>query len=191
MKFEGIIPELKFSEGSNQLGYFIEMLEPYPIVSVNTSSLFGGDISFIESVREKYPDKFIIRKDFIMVPKQIEESRQMGADAVLIIRDFLTSKQYDELIFACRTKGVIPLTEVHNRYCEDAWKIRDPILVNSRNLNTGEFNKNQAIAICKAFKEGGKNVIYASGENSDKVVKEGIADAVLIGTAFMRGELNG
>ena len=120
-----------------------------------------------------------------MIPRQIKESKEAGADAVLIIRDFLTSEQYDVLIQACEKEQIIPITETH----QIDYPIGEPILVNSRNLNTGRFSKKQAEKICKMYKKSGKNVIYASGESSDRIIKQKIADAVLIGTAFMQGKL--
>lgn len=187
-KFKGIIPEVKMSEigGSN---YHIGKLEPYNVISVNTNSLFKGNLDMLKRLRAKFPKKFIIRKDFITISKQIKESKEAGADAVLLLRDFLTSWQYDILLSTCTEENIMPITEVHSRYHPPNPKIIGPILVNSRNLNNGRFYRKQATEICKAFKEGGKNVIYASGENSDRVIKKGIADAVLIGTAFMKGKL--
>ena len=40
--------------------------------------------------------------------------------------------------------------------------------------------------ICiKYGQEDGRNIIFASGENSDEMVRKNIANSVLIGTAFM------
>ena len=188
MKFKGIIPELKFSEGSNQVDYFIEKFEEYPVVAVNTSSVFNGNISFMAVVRAKYPKKFIIRKDFIMIPKQIEESKEMGADAVLLIADFLTTEQYVKLTAFCKAIDIEYITEIGN---VNFGIIGRNVLINSRNLNTGKFHRELAEEHCRFWKERSKsfNVIYASGEKSDRVIKKGIADAVLIGTAFMQEKM--
>ncbi len=202
MKLKGIIPELKMIEGSNQVGYYLDNLRPYPVISINTSGLFCGNLEMLCVARQMFPNKFIIRKDFIMVPKQIKESKEAGADAVLLIYEFLEFEQYKELIKACKKCKIMPIVEI-NWFGghEDTWyeknKLRSiqiegsvTILVNSRDLNTGYINKKYAEYVCKRLEVNGiKDFIYASGEKSDRVVKKGIADAVLIGTAFMQGKL--
>ena len=65
MKFKGIIPEVKMSEATLSFDEIREKVKPYPIVSINTNSLFGGDIALLMMIRRKYPKKFLIRKDFI------------------------------------------------------------------------------------------------------------------------------
>ena len=120
-----------------------------------------------------------------MIPKQVEESKIAGADAVLLIRNLLDTKQYHRLIKACIKYKIEPITEIDELYTDVVGK---NILVNSRDLNTGEIDSERAERVVAQYKKY-NNVIYASGENSDRVIKKGIADAVLIGTKFMRGEL--
>ncbi len=190
MRFKGIIPEVKLSEVDptaftvDVLSTISDKLKPYPIIAVNTSGLFNGTLGILKYIRDKHPKKFIIRKDFIMIPRQIEESKQAGADAVLIIREMLHENQYNILIEACKKYKITPIVEAGIRTSGS-----NIIMFNSRNLNTSTFDKALAERRCKAFKAAHYNVIYASGENSDRVIKAGIADAVLIGTAFMRDEL--
>ncbi len=173
------------SEATLSLSEIIRKLKPYSIVSVNTSSLFNGDLTLLKKIRKKYPEKFLIRKDFIMIPRQIKESKDAGADAVLLIRDFLTKEQYGKLIDTCEKENVISITEITSAILVDS-KV---VIVNSRNLNTGDIYPGNAEKVCKDIRKLYKNIIYASGENSDRVIKEGIADAVLIGTAFVKDKL--
>jgi indole-3-glycerol phosphate synthase len=184
MQIKGIIPELKMSEGVARAKFYLKAMKDYPILSINTSSLFNGNIHLLEMARDMYPKKYLIRKDFIMIPRQIEESKIAGADAVLLIKDFLSLEQYIVLTNACAKLGIDFITEVTG--CDMV--IGSKVLVNTRDLNTGTFYSERAKNICRFYKKNIKNVnvIYASGESSDKVVKKGIADAVLIGTAFMR-----
>ena len=186
MKLKGIIPELKMSEANKDTTYF-QRLKSYKVVSVNTSSLFDGELRMLKLIRRMYPKKFLIRKDFIMIPKQIKESKEAGADAVLLIRNMINTIQYNILMEACKKYKIEPITELGGSGIEKA--LGRIVLINSRNLNTGQFNKGLAERRCIVYKSAGYNVIYASGENSDRVVKKGIADAVLIGTAFMRHEV--
>ena len=76
MKFKGIIPELKMSEGKCHQESHLGKMKDYPVLSINTSSLFDGKLEYLKLARGMYPKKFLIRKDFIMVPKQIKESKQ-------------------------------------------------------------------------------------------------------------------
>ena len=184
MKFKGIIPEVKMSEATLEYNKIIKRLKPYKVISVNTSSLFGGDLGLLKYIRAKYPKKFLIRKDFIMIPRQIKESKEAGANAVLIIRDFLDTYQYEKLIDSCKENKIIPITEISYFNFEE--NLQSPVLVNSRDLNTENIDYAYAEDICSLLKKRSKNIIYASGENSDRVIKEGIADAVLIGTAFVK-----
>lgn len=187
MKIKGIIPELKMSEGKHNVLYHLSKMKDYPILSINTSSLFDGELDYLKMARKMYPDKYLIRKDFIMVPLQIKESKEAGADAVLLIRNLLSENQYYTLIGACKIFKIEPITELGGS------GIRKPlgkiVLINSRDLNIGEFDKELAKKRCTAYKSAGFNVIYASGENSNKVVEKGIVDAVLIGTSFMKGKM--
>ena len=187
MKFKGIIPEVKMSESIFSVSEILDRLEPYDIVSVNTSSLFDGSLMLLKCIRSKCPKKFLIRKDFIMIPRQIKESKEAGADAVLIIREFLTEIQYIKLLEECEKNKIIPITEI----VKLIEHLQEPILVNSRDLNDEIIWRKHADALCLALKDKYKNVIYASGENSDRVIKEGIADAVLIGTAFVQDKIKG
>lgn len=189
-KFRGIIPEAKLSEkdSCNCANCSLNRIKDYPVLSINTSSIFGGSLELLKIARNRFPKKFLIRKDFIMVPKQVKESKEAGADAVLLIRYFLSNHQYKVLLEACDEHKIISIVEVNSGTLN--YTINNSrVLVNSRDLNTGKFYKKRAEEVCKVFKDTGFNVIYASGENSGRVVKEGIADAVLIGTAFMQDKL--
>ena len=84
--------------------------------------------------------------------------------------------------------GITPITEVHNSI-QPMMESDSIILVNSRNLNTTEITKEKAENLCLYYKNRNFNVIYASGENSNRVIKKRIVDAVLIGTAFMNEKI--
>ena len=56
----------------------------------------------------------ILRKDFILEPYQVYESRFFGADAVLLIADILTQDIISELIQIAGELGMASLVEVHS-----------------------------------------------------------------------------
>ncbi|GAA0740745.1 indole-3-glycerol phosphate synthase TrpC [Sphingomonas sp. ABOLD] len=84
----------------------------------------------------------VIRKDFLIDPWQVEESRAIGADAILIIVSALDDGQMAEIEAAAIAQGMDALVEVHDAAeLERALKLKSRLIgVNNRNLKTFEVD---------------------------------------------------
>ena len=97
---------------------------------------FAGHKNYLTQIRQniKLP---LLRKDFIIDPLQIYETRAIGADAILLIVHVL-GKKLAEFILLSRKLGLSPLVEVHTQEELDLALAADAeiIGINNRNLDT-------------------------------------------------------
>ncbi|MBO9370260.1 MAG: indole-3-glycerol phosphate synthase TrpC [Chloroflexi bacterium] len=105
-------------------------------------SFFQGSLLDLARARETLRARGyalpILRKDFIIDPYQVYETRAWGADAVLLIAAALPPAVLAELLALTGELGMHALVEVHNREgLEAVLPLRPPIIgINNRDLRT-------------------------------------------------------
>jgi len=113
----------------------------------------------------------VLRKDFIIDPIQIYETRAMGADAVLLIVRVL-GKKINEFIAQVYSLGLAALVEVHTE--EELGVALDAgaeiIGINNRNLDTFVTDINTSCRLRRMIPEG-KLVVAESGIHDRKDVE--------------------
>ena len=77
---------------------------------------FQGSLSYLREIREALGDVKVplLRKDFIVDPYQVYESRAFGADAILLIVAILEPEKLVELLELSHRLNMGCLVEVHN-----------------------------------------------------------------------------
>jgi indole-3-glycerol phosphate synthase len=158
-------------------------------VSVLTEkNFFQGNDKYIDEVK-RVNSKPVLRKDFIVDPYQIYQSKALGADALLLITAILKDK-LEEYYKLAEKIGLQCLVEVHDeRELETALQAECNIIgINNRNLEDFSENLKNTERLIKRI-PAGITIVSESGIKNEKDVKylESVgADAVLIGETFMR-----
>ncbi len=150
---------------------------------------FQGKLEYLDMVRNTCSLP-ILRKDFMIDPYQIYETKASGGDCILLIVAALDLAQLKDFSQLAKELNLDVLIEVHSDEELSKALTIDPKLVgiNNRDLTTFEVDKNLAL---KLSKEISKDVIVVSesGISSKEDIlssKEQGIYAFLIGESFMR-----
>jgi len=152
---------------------------------------FHGDARHLQAARDACSLP-VLRKDFIIDPWQIAQSRLMGADCILLIAAALEQPLLEELLNLAKESGMDVLIEVHDEAeMERTLGLdHDLIGVNNRNLNTFETSLATSERLKKML-TGGQLLVTESGIRTAADVKrmqESGINVFLVGEAFMREE---
>ncbi|GAD09257.1 indole-3-glycerol phosphate synthase [Gluconobacter frateurii NBRC 103465] len=152
-------------------------------------SCFHGSTDDIRAVREACSLP-ILRKDFILDPWQVHESRLIGADCILLIMAALTETQASELIGIARGLDMDVLVEVHDADELNRALALDTSLIgiNNRNLRTLKTDIQTTLDLAPMVPPD-RLVVSESGiKTQDDLLKVGEvgASAVLVGESLLR-----
>ena len=151
---------------------------------------FQGAPEYLAAAREACSLP-VLRKDFIIDPYQVYESRYLGADAVLLIAAAVTPERLALLTRLVATLGMTPLVEIHTPVdLAAALAAGAPVVgINNRNLDTmavdlavtGQLAPLVPPDVLVVSESGIRN-----RADVDRVLRAG-AKAILVGEAVMSG----
>jgi indole-3-glycerol phosphate synthase len=150
---------------------------------------FQGEPDFLKQARASC-ELPVLRKDFMVDPYQIYESRVMGADCILLIAACLEDAQMAEMESVAHSLDMAVLVEVHDgAELQRALRLKTALIgVNNRNLRSFEVSLEITLAL-RSEVPSERVLITESGIQTAGDVKR-MRDAgihgFLVGEAFMR-----
>jgi indole-3-glycerol phosphate synthase len=159
---------------------------------------FQGKLEYIHAIRDviKLP---VLRKDFIIDPYQVYESRAAGADAILLIAECLETSELIDLQILATEMSLTCLIEVHD--LDNLMRVRDHVIgfphrsysllgINNRNLKTMKTDLGNTLRMAELV-EDRTVLVSESGIHSAEDVKKLVAAdvrSVLVGESLMRSD---
>ena len=159
---------------------------------------FQGHLSYVQDIRAavRLP---VLRKDFIIDPWQVYESRAAGADAILLIAECLETSRLIDLQILATELNMTCLIEVHD--LENLMRVRDQVIgfplknysllgINNRDLRTFKTDLGTTLRMAELV-EDRSVLVSESGINTyadvAKLAEAGVS-AVLVGESLMRSQ---
>ena len=161
-------------------------------ISVLTDAdFFQGSEEYLQQARAACSLP-VIRKDFIIDPYQVYESRAIGADCILLIVAALNNVQLSELSSLAQELNMDVLVEVHDaEELERAMLLKLPLVgINNRNLRTFEVDLQNTLDLLKQIPDDRIVITESAIHNKEDVtlMRENAVNAFLVGEVFMRAE---
>ena len=132
----------------------------------------------------------VLRKDFVIEPYQVWESRAMGADCILLIAACLSKKEMHELERLAHELAMAVLVEVHDdAELAAALTLTTPLIgINNRNLKSFDTRLETTLELLPRVPRG-RIVVTESGilasDDVSRMRRAGV-QTFLVGEAFMR-----
>ncbi|MEJ7610332.1 MAG: indole-3-glycerol phosphate synthase TrpC [Ferruginibacter sp.] len=157
-------------------------------LSVLTDNFFFGG-STEDLITARANDLSILRKDFIIDPYQVTETKAMGADLVLLIAACLSPDEVKKMAQSAVALGMEVLLELHEEnelghICEEVSLIG----INNRNLKDFTVNINASLRLAELLPPG-TVMVAESGIDDPEVIetfREKGFKGFLIGETFMK-----
>ena len=150
---------------------------------------FQGSEAYLEAARAATALP-CIRKDFMVDPWQIPESRALGADCILVIMAMVDDALAGELMAEAARWGMDALVEVHDEpEMARAAKLGAKLVgVNNRDLRTFEVDLRNTERLAAAAPDGALLVTESGIFTPQDVVRleKSGAKAMLVGESLMR-----
>ena len=159
-------------------------------ISVLTDAdFFQGHEDYLQQARAAC-NLPVIRKDFIVDPYQVYESRAIGADCILLIVACLEDQQMQQLAHLAEHLGMDVLVESHDaQELARALTLSTPLVgINNRNLHTFELTLQTTFDLFSMVPEN-RIVITESGIHTPAdvtLMKNQKVNSFLVGESFMR-----
>ncbi len=159
---------------------------------------FQGKLEYIHQIRDavKLP---VLRKDFIIDPYQVYESRAAGADAILLIAECLQTNELIDLQILSTELNMTCLIEVHDM--DNLMRVRDRVIgfphksysllgINNRDLRTFKTDLGNTLRMAELV-EDRRVLVSESGIHTradvNKLADVGVS-AILVGESLMRSD---
>jgi len=166
-------------------------------ISVLTDrKFFRGDADVLQKIRS-LTELPVLRKDFILDPFQVYESKLLGADIILLILAILDDEKLVRLLEVARSIGLEAILEVHNEEeLERVLRTDGRIIgINNRNLDDFTVDISTTAKLMDRYRElspeGERFFISESGIKTAADVKTLLSTGikgVLVGETLMRAE---
>ena len=155
---------------------------------------FQGSVEYLKQARASCSLP-VLRKDFMIDPYQIYESRVMGADCILLIAACLDDAQMKAMEALAFSLDMAVLVEVHDEAeLKRALQLKTPLIgINNRNLKTFEVTLDTTIGLLADVPKD-NILVTESGITTPADVarmREAGVHAFLVGEAFMRAGVPG
>jgi indole-3-glycerol phosphate synthase len=159
---------------------------------------FQGKLEYIEAVRAavKLP---VLRKDFVIDPYQVYETRAAGADAMLLIAECLQVNELIDLQILATELNLTTLIEVHD--IDNLIRVRDHVIgfphkrysllgINNRDLRTFKTDLGTTLRMSELVADRQVLVSESGIHTNDDIRKLEAAGvrAVLVGESLMRSD---
>lgn len=156
---------------------------------VTEKHFFQGDVSFVTQIKKEVHIT-VLQKDFVIDPYQIQQAKQAGADALLLIAKIVSAKELQQFVDLCLEIGIEPVVEINDEHdLQSAFQTHTNIIaVNARNLDTFAVDVANACQLLETIPSRYIRLGF-SGITSHKEVmeyKNAGAKGILVGTSLMK-----